>query len=174
MSKREQVPVKWDKDKKWEELQELCFCVIVRKEIKTVYVNPEDEVVAEPGIRYFMSENGGSKQPFLEELTAMILSILFSGVVAILTIIFIIGYYSKKARSTFAIIDLRVVVLLLSLLTLLIPCKVYDVSVLKWKIWNCLYDYFSQYELQTEKCIANSQFPDFRLQVRQKAEVLIC
>lgn len=70
-----------------------------RKEIKSVYVKPGEDITAKPGIRYFMSENGGSKQPFSEEIAAMVISILFSGVVAILTVLGIVAYYSKKARS---------------------------------------------------------------------------
>ena len=36
-----------------------------------------------------------------------------------------------------------IVIFALSFLTLLIPVKVYDVSVLRWKIWDCLFDYYS-------------------------------
>lgn len=38
---------------------------------------------------------------------------------------------------------LYIVIFALSFLTLLIPVKVYDLSVLKWKIWDCLFDYYS-------------------------------
>ena len=123
MGKREEVLVKWDKDKKWEEL----------KEIKSVFVNPDDTIDPIPGVRYFMSECGGSKQPLKEEIIAMIISFLLTGIVPLLMALAVIGWYSVRAR----------VVLLLSFLSLLIPCKVYDTSVLKWKIWDTLFDYFS-------------------------------
>lgn len=37
------------------------------------------------------------------------------------------------------------VIFALSFLTLLIPVKVYDANVLRWKVWHCLFDYFSLY-----------------------------
>lgn len=74
--------------------------VMGRKEIKSVFVNPDDTINPIPGVRYFMSECGGSKQPMKEEITAMIISFLLTGVVPLLIVLAVIGWYSVRARST--------------------------------------------------------------------------
>lgn len=99
--------------------------------------------VPEPGVRYFLTENGGSRQSWISEIGALILSFFFAGIMPLLIILFFIGWLSVKARSSYQLFVLLVEVFALSFLTLLIPIKTYDIKVLKWKLWNCLYNYFS-------------------------------
>ena len=99
MSERKETLVKWDKDKKWEELQRFDDSFICRKEIKSVFVEPEGDIQAEPGVRYFLSKNGGSKQSMGSEILAMFISFLFVGVVPLLFCLVFMAWYSVRARS---------------------------------------------------------------------------
>ncbi|KAM7457018.1 hypothetical protein BLSTO_02226 [Blastocystis sp. subtype 1] len=144
MSKPAEVLVKWDKDKKWEEI----------KETKVQYVEPKGSIDHVAGVRYFMSENGGSKQPWYGELLAMCINFLFAGIAPFLMILCVIGWYSVRARIIFA----------LSFLTLLIPVKVYDRDVLQWKMWDSLFDYFSysiifDHKLDTKQHYLYAEYP---------------
>ena len=69
------------------------------KELKVQYVEPKGSVEHVAGVRYFMSENGGSKQSWYGELLAMFLNFLFAGIVPFLMILCLIGWYSVRARS---------------------------------------------------------------------------
>ena len=73
--------------------------MMYRKEIKSVFVNPDDTIDPIPGVRYFMSECGGSKQPLKEEIIAMIISFLLTGIVPLLMALAVIGWYSVRARG---------------------------------------------------------------------------
>ena len=144
MSRHEEVTVKWDKNKKWEEVYAfLDGCVTIRKEVKSVLFNSETDSIPTPGVRYFMTDHGGSKQSLLSEIGAVCINFLFTGLVPFLIILSIIAWYSVRARCTSCLAFVFLVIFALSFLTLLIPVKVYDKSVLTWKIWNCLFDYFS-------------------------------
>ncbi|KAM7455253.1 hypothetical protein BLSTO_03992 [Blastocystis sp. subtype 1] len=123
MSTKQEVLVNWDKDKKWEEI----------KSVKNEVIDKSVTTVAKPGVRYWFTEKGGSKQSFISEVGALFISFFFAGIVPLLIILFFIGWLSRRARIIF----------LCSFLTLLIPVKVYDITVLKWRLWDCLYDYFS-------------------------------
>lgn len=70
-----------------------------RREIKSIYINPNDVVDPVPGVRYFMTECGGSKQPLKDEIIAMVISFLLTGVVPLLIVLTVIGWYSVRARS---------------------------------------------------------------------------
>ena len=96
-----------------------------------------------PGVRYFMSENGGSKQSLLSEIMAVCINFLFTGLVPFLMCLSVIAWYSVRARSMSLSACFPLVIFALSFLTLLIPVKVYDANVLRWRIWHCLFDYFS-------------------------------
>ena len=143
MSRREETLVKWDKDKKWEELYLFFGIVIHRKEIKSVFVDPEGYIEAQPGVRYFLSHNGGSKQSKGSEFLAMCISFLFTGIIPFMIILAFVAWYSVRARSNFTVSLSFLVLFALSFLTLLIPVKIYDINVLRWKVWDCLFDYFS-------------------------------
>lgn len=54
-----------------------------------------------------------------------------------------VAWYSVRARSNFTVSLSFLVLFALSFLTLLIPVKIYDINVLRWKVWDCLFDYFS-------------------------------
>ena len=113
------------------------------KETKVQYVEPKGSIDHVAGVRYFMSENGGSKQPWYGEVIAKFINFLFAGIVPFLMILCVIGWYSVRARSDDSSFASWIVIFALSFLTLLIPVKVYDKDVLQWKIWDSLYDYFS-------------------------------
>jgi hypothetical protein len=56
--------------------------------------------VPKPGVRYFMTEKGGSQQSFWSEVVALFISFFFSGIVPFLIILFFIGWYFPRAGST--------------------------------------------------------------------------
>ena len=61
MSRHEEVTVKWDKNKKWEEVYSFMDgYMTLRKEVKSVLFNSETDSVPKPGVRYFMTDHGGS------------------------------------------------------------------------------------------------------------------
>ena len=125
----------------------LCQILTPSKEIKNVLVDQSTYTDPIPGVRYFMTENGGSKQSILSEILAVCINFLFTGLVPFLICLSIIAWYSVRARCMLLLCLFSVVIFALSFLTLLIPVKVYDANVLRWKIWNCLFDYFSLYPL---------------------------
>ena len=55
--------------------------------------------VAKPGVRYFFSDKVSSEQSFLSEVCAIFLSFCFTGIVPLLTLLFVLGFFSVKARS---------------------------------------------------------------------------
>ena len=69
------------------------------KETKVQYVEPKGSIDHVAEVRYFMSENGGSKQPWYEDLLALCINFLFAGIVPFLMILCVIGWYSVRARS---------------------------------------------------------------------------
>ena len=69
------------------------------KETKVQYVEPKGSIDHVAGVRYFMSVNGGSKQPWYGELLAMCIMFLFAGIDPFLMILCVIGWYSVRARS---------------------------------------------------------------------------
>lgn len=73
--------------------------LIVRKETKVEYVNPDIDIKPIPGVRYFMTENGGQKQSRLHELIAMIITFLLCATVPVLLTLTLIGWYSVTARG---------------------------------------------------------------------------
>lgn len=62
-------------------------------------LSPDGTLEAQPGVRYFLSENGGSKQSKGAEILAMCITFLFAGIVPFLIILGIIAWYSVRARS---------------------------------------------------------------------------
>ena len=99
MSRHEEVTVKWDKNKKWEEVYSFMDgYMTLRKEVKSVLFNSETDSVPKPGVRYFMTDHGGSKQSLLSEIGAVCINFLFTGLVPFLIILSIIAWYSVRAR----------------------------------------------------------------------------
>lgn len=117
--------------------------IVVGHTLGANWIDQTITTVPEPGVRYFLTEKGGSRQSWISEIGALILSFFFAGIMPLLIILFFIGWLSVKARSSYQLFVLLVEVFALSFLTLLIPIKTYDIKVLKWKLWNCLYNYFS-------------------------------
>mgnify|MGYP004473995151 len=56
--------------------------------------------VPKPGVRYFFTENGGSKQSFWSEVLAIFISFFFAGIVPLLIILFFVGWLSVRARRS--------------------------------------------------------------------------
>lgn len=68
--------------------------------MKHVYVSPDGTYKAEPGTRYFLSENGGSKQSLGSEILAVFISFFFAGIVPFMIFLGFVAWYSVRARST--------------------------------------------------------------------------
>ena len=76
----------------------LCQILTPSKEIKNVLVDQSTYTDPIPGVRYFMTENGGSKQSILSEILAVCINFLFTGLVPFLICLSIIAWYSVRAR----------------------------------------------------------------------------
>lgn len=100
MSTKQEVLVSWDKDKKWEEMYACLNQLSSRKSVKNEVIDKTVTTVAKPGVRYWFTEKGGSKQSFISEVGALFISFFFAGIVPLLIILFFIGWLSRRARSS--------------------------------------------------------------------------
>lgn len=69
------------------------------KSVKNEVIDKSVTTVAKPGVRYWFTEKGGSKQSFISEVGALFISFFFAGIVPLLIILFFIGWLSRRARS---------------------------------------------------------------------------
>ena len=70
------------------------------KTVQNELIDKSVITVPKPGVRYFFTENGGSKQSFWSEVLAVFISFFFSGIVPLLIILFFVGWLSVRARRS--------------------------------------------------------------------------